>query len=77
MSTELELLRDQFPDFDLTAENIRGRMRYISRSRHPGQNPHTVITGDPDEIRDALRGAGASETARLSGPPLREEDSAQ
>lgn len=65
---ELMRLRDQFPDYDLTAEIGRGRLRYISCSRHLGQNPHTVITGDPDELRDALRRARAAENAptRLS-----------
>lgn len=66
MNSELALLRDEFPDYYLTAEFGRGRIRYISQSRQPGQNPHTVITGDPEELREILQRAQAAETARLS-----------
>jgi hypothetical protein len=63
---QLELLRAEFPDYQLTVEFRRDGHRYISRSRRLGQNPHTVITDDPDELRDILHRAQAAETARLA-----------
>jgi hypothetical protein len=66
LDDELELLRDEFPDYKLTIEFGRDRYRYISRSRRLDQNPHTVITDDRDELRDILHRAQAAETARLA-----------
>ena len=51
---KLEMLRAEFPDFELSAEQGRGRWRYLARSRRPGLNPRIVITGDADELRAVL-----------------------
>lgn len=51
------MIRDEFPDFHLSYEMGRGYMRYISRSRRLGVNPHTVITDDLDELCEVLRKA--------------------
>ena len=50
----LPALQQQFPAFLIWRENMYGRPRYVSRSRHLSLNPHTVITDDPDELRAAL-----------------------
>jgi hypothetical protein len=50
----LPVLQRQFPAFRIWRENIYGRRRYVARSQHLNQHPHTVITDDPDELRDAL-----------------------
>jgi len=63
VNSELALLRDQFPDYDLTVEVGRGRFRYISRSWHFGQKPHTVVTSEPDELRNVLQRVRAAESA--------------
>jgi hypothetical protein len=50
----LAALQEDFPQFRIWRENMLGRRRYVARSQHPGVNPHTVITNDPDELRAAL-----------------------
>jgi hypothetical protein len=55
----LASLRADFPRFRIWRENFAGRVRYIARSRHPGQRPHTVVSTDPGELRAALSGTPA------------------
>jgi SAM-dependent methyltransferase len=55
---ELAALRLDFPGFRIWHEEICDRRRYVARSQLPGLHPHTVITPDLDELRDALKAAG-------------------
>jgi hypothetical protein len=57
LCTEWTAIQDEFPDFHVSHEMGRGYMRYISRSRRLGVNPHTVITDDLDELCEVLRKA--------------------
>jgi hypothetical protein len=72
-------LRKDFPRFRIWRETIRDRVRYVARSKHPGLNPHTVITDDLAELRAALQPAPdatrihagpATGTAKHTAPPL-------
>jgi hypothetical protein len=56
----LDEVREQFPQFRIWRETIPGRVRYVARSLSPGLNPHTVVTGDPAELRAALSGTPAA-----------------
>ena len=60
---QLKTLRTQFLDFELSAEQARGRRRYLARSRHPGLNPRVVITSDVDELCAILLLASPSRSA--------------
>ncbi len=60
---KLEMLRAEFPDFELSAEQGRGRWRYLARSKHPGLNPRVAITRDADELRAVLLEASQSRRA--------------
>jgi hypothetical protein len=51
---ELASLRKDFPRFRIWRETIRDRVRYVARTKHPGLNPHTVVTDDLAELRAAL-----------------------
>ena len=53
-AARLDQLRNDFPDFDIAREIIRDRIRYVSRRRRPGVQPHTVVTADLEELRAAL-----------------------
>jgi len=55
---ELAVLRADYPGYKIWREVTPGRERYIARSRHFGLNPHTVVTADLSELRDALEPAG-------------------
>lgn len=55
MSDDLTVLRDEFPAYWIWREVTPGRSRYVARSRHQGLNPHTVVTPDLGELRDALQ----------------------
>jgi hypothetical protein len=65
-AARLDQLRTDFPDFDIAREIIRDRLRYVSRRRRPGVQPHTVATADLEELREALTSAGP---ARQCGGP--------
>ena len=54
---ELAALAAAFPQFAVSRETIGDRTRYVSRSRTPGLNPHTVVTDDPAELRAILAAA--------------------
>jgi hypothetical protein len=51
---DLAVLQAKFPAFRIWEEQMPGRVRYVARSRLGGVNPHTVITADLDELREAL-----------------------
>jgi hypothetical protein len=53
----LAALRAEFPGFRVWAEPAGGRYRFVARRRHPGTGLHTVVTGDPAELRAALAAA--------------------
>jgi hypothetical protein len=55
VSDDLTVLRNEFPAFSIWREQTPGRSRYVARSRHQGLNPHTVVTDDLQELRDALQ----------------------
>jgi hypothetical protein len=65
-AARLDQLRTDFPDFDIAREIIRDRIRYVSRRRRPGVQPHTVVTADLEELRAALTSVGP---ARPCGGP--------
>jgi len=54
---DLAVLRAEFPAFRIWEEQMPGRVRYVACSRRQGVNPHTVITADLDELREALQPA--------------------
>jgi hypothetical protein len=54
---QLAALCEDFPQFLVWREDDCGRVRYIVRSQHPGQHPHTVVTADLGELRAALSDA--------------------
>jgi hypothetical protein len=58
-AARLDQLRTDFPDFDIAREVMRDRIRYVSRPRRPGTQPHTVVTADLDELRAALSSRGS------------------
>lgn len=70
MGEDLAVLRAEFPAFRIWAEQMPGRVRYVARARAGGINPHTVITADLGELREALRPAAAASgsTAAWSSP---------
>jgi len=47
-------LQHEFPRYRISQEEICGRVRYAARSLEHGLRPHTVITGDLDEMQAAL-----------------------
>jgi len=53
----LPALQRDFPAFDIWRETTLTGVRYIARSRHLSQNPHTLITRDPAELRAVLTAA--------------------
>ena len=56
MGEDLSVLQEEFPGFRIWQEQMQpGRMRYVACSRRQGVNPHTVITADIGELREALR----------------------
>jgi S-adenosyl methyltransferase len=50
----LTALQAEFPAFRIWRETICGRVRYNAIRRQPGVHPHTLVTGDLDEMRAAL-----------------------
>lgn len=51
---ELAALQAEFPVFRIWQEITGDRVRFVARSRRRGLNPHTVVTADLSELRDAL-----------------------
>ncbi len=53
----LTILQRDFPGYRIWRENTLTGSRYIARSPHLNQNPHTLITHDPAEVRAELSAA--------------------
>jgi hypothetical protein len=54
---ELARLRGEFPTHLIGTETIPGLgVRYLARARQHDANPHTVLTPDLHELREALEG---------------------
>ena len=51
---ELTDLQQDFPGYRIWQEPMGGRLRLVAVRRKPGTSPHTLITGDPSELRSAL-----------------------
>jgi hypothetical protein len=49
-------LQQEFPGFRIWQENHGARKRYVACRLVAGTRPHSVVTADPDELRDALSG---------------------
>jgi O-methyltransferase involved in polyketide biosynthesis len=67
VNDELAVLRREFPGFRIWMEVIGDRTRYIARSVHLRNSPHTVVTDDLGELRGAL---GGDADQRASTPPF-------
>jgi len=60
LSIELTRTQNEFPQFRIWSETVGDRpRRFVARRRSPDINPHTVITGDLDELRATLTNATA------------------
>jgi hypothetical protein len=60
---ELTRLRAEFPGHWIGTETIPGRgARYVARSRQHDAQPHTVITPELSELREALEAEQAQPT---------------
>ena len=49
-------LQKEFPGFRIWQESQGDRKRYVACRLLAGTRPHSVVTADPDELRDALSG---------------------
>jgi len=54
-------LQKEFPGYRIWQECHGERKRYIACRLHVGSRPHSVVTADPDELRDVLSGRRDSE----------------
>ena len=54
MSDDLTMVQADFPAYQIWQEESRGQPRFVARSRYWRLNPHTVVTPDLAELRDAL-----------------------
>jgi hypothetical protein len=55
----LRQVRREFPQFEIWREAVLDRPRFIARAQGLGIRPHTVVTADLAELRDALAGEPA------------------
>ena len=51
---ELADLQQDFPGYRIWQEPMGASIRLVAVCRHPGTSPHTLVTGDPAELRTAL-----------------------
>jgi len=54
MTEDISVLRRRFPNYKIWREERPGRVRFVARGLRPGLHPHTVVTADMNELRDAL-----------------------
>jgi hypothetical protein len=47
-------LQQEFPGFRIWQESHGARKRYVACRLSAGIRPYSVVTADPDELRDAL-----------------------
>jgi hypothetical protein len=64
----LRQVRREFPQFEIWREAAPDRARYIARARDLRLNPHTVVTADLAELRDALAGKASGQQPAVPGP---------
>lgn len=57
MSDDLTVVQADFPAYQIWQEQGRGQPRFVARSRYWRLNPHTVVTPDLAELRNALEPA--------------------
>jgi hypothetical protein len=50
----LDVVRRDFPGYQIDVELTMERPRYVARRTHPGPGPHTLITSDLAELRAEL-----------------------
>lgn len=71
MTNHLKMLRAEFPAYQIWEETVRNHSRFVARRQQQAPGPHTVITPDIDELRDALRpasGPARPGSAAAGGP---------
>jgi hypothetical protein len=74
VSDDLTGLQADFPAFQIWREEFPGRSRYVARSRYLGLNPHTVVTTDLRELREALQpGPGTDTGGPIATAPPRQQ----
>jgi hypothetical protein len=66
---DLGPLQDEFPAYTIWRESAHGRRRYVACQRRRGPGPHTVITADLGELRDALLPSRPDRPAVPAGEP--------
>jgi SAM-dependent methyltransferase len=54
LAEDLTAVRADFPAFKIWKEDTPGRVRYVARSRSESLHPHTIVTPDLGELRQAL-----------------------
>jgi hypothetical protein len=54
-------LQKEFPGYRIWQECHGERKRYVACRLYAGIRPHSVVTADPDELRDVLSGRRDSE----------------
>src|SRR5690242_7512925 len=54
VAADLANLHAEFPGYRIWHEITGTRARLVAVRRHHGTTPHTVVTGDPAELRAAL-----------------------
>ena len=57
MDEDLAMLRADFPAYRIWREDVPDRIRYVARRLRWGLSPHTVVTADLGELREALQPA--------------------
>lgn len=50
----LSQVSQQFPQFAIWCEAALDRPRFVAKARELGTSPHTLVTADLEELRDAL-----------------------
>jgi hypothetical protein len=69
---DLATLRAEFPVFKIWKERTPGRVRYVARRLRGNLHPHTVVTSDLGELRNALELARADGTVPVTTAPGRQ-----
>ena len=60
-------LQQEFPGFRIWQESHGDRKRYVACRVLAGIRPHSVVTADPDELRDVLSGQPGMEEQPSAG----------
>jgi O-methyltransferase involved in polyketide biosynthesis len=72
VNDDLAVVRADFPAYQIWREEGRDQPRYVARSRVWRLNPHTVVTPDLAELRDALSPAHSAvgDSLASTGPNI-------